>query len=560
MKIIGFIFIFLLLTPNCYSNSSGQRILKSAQRYGMTDSDIKFLLENSSPDLTVTDSKNQRTAVHWAAIKGRPNMVRTLIAVGGADKDPLDKYGKTPLMYAVIKGHVEIVKILMELGADNSIKDKNNKTSADHARLRKNQEIISLVGTVKKSGGRFKNRALGVLSRVKTVNRISEYEKAEVNKFKKVRNILRGIPKSSKDEKKAKLSLKMITKILGKNTRIKEKDKKRSGGALLKMKAIGRFAGGGRSGSDNDDGDLDSGGDDTDELSRLDAIRSLIDVGWNRNDNPDDAEKIEDIGKRNNTIGKIKIKMKAIGELLDVKEKKQVEKVSLRNAILKVRIMERFKNLKAHALEKKLAEVRKKEADERKRAEENAKKLAEAKNKSETLVVDQYPAGPFQSAGKSIDEAFRKSWEGTKRRHRNLKKALGGRVLQCGVYNIIPAGGSSLGGSGLTRNSDGTSTEVFSNETVSLGNVIRTKRNIKMGYNKRNDFVYINLIRGRIGSSHISVKNYTSDNKKDTYITRFKIRQNFKMKDLETGKALMVPFIPGEGGRRWVTCKLRMIY
>ena len=88
---------------------------------------------------------------------------------------------------------------------------------------------------------------------------------------------------------------------------------------------------------------------------------------------------------------------------------------------------------------------------------------------------------------------------------------------------------------------------------------MRTKRDIKMLYNQKKDYIYINLIRGRIGSSHISVKNYTSENKKDTYQTKFKIRQNFRMKDLENGKALMVPFIPGEGGRRWVTCKLRVV-
>lgn len=69
--------------------------------------------------------------------------------MSGADKD-----GNTPLMFAAIRGNADVAKILVEKGADKTLKNKNGKTALDLATENKSQysekassydEIISLL-------------------------------------------------------------------------------------------------------------------------------------------------------------------------------------------------------------------------------------------------------------------------------------------------------------------------------------------------------------------------------------------------------------------------------
>ena len=52
-----------------------------------------------------------------------------------------DKDGKTPLIMAVIKGNKDIVRALVNIGADLNIKDNDNKTALDYAESNNFEEI-----------------------------------------------------------------------------------------------------------------------------------------------------------------------------------------------------------------------------------------------------------------------------------------------------------------------------------------------------------------------------------------------------------------------------------
>ena len=62
---------------------------------------------------------NRGTALHFAARIGDLKFAKHCIK-SGTDVNKRDKYGNTPLYYATVNGHFEIVKLLLEAGADNN--------------------------------------------------------------------------------------------------------------------------------------------------------------------------------------------------------------------------------------------------------------------------------------------------------------------------------------------------------------------------------------------------------------------------------------------------------
>ncbi len=54
--------------------------------------------------------------------------------------------GFTPLMEAALNGQVEMVELLMRHGADASLKDRDGKTAADHARERGHAGLAGRLG------------------------------------------------------------------------------------------------------------------------------------------------------------------------------------------------------------------------------------------------------------------------------------------------------------------------------------------------------------------------------------------------------------------------------
>ena len=96
-----------------------------------------------------------RTPLHWAALQGYTHFVnnRTVIEedvvellIGeGADVNAIDSIGRTPLHYASEMGYETITLALLHAGADLSIKDKENQTPEDLAKIRESGNILYIL-------------------------------------------------------------------------------------------------------------------------------------------------------------------------------------------------------------------------------------------------------------------------------------------------------------------------------------------------------------------------------------------------------------------------------
>ncbi|KAI5844065.1 ankyrin repeat-containing domain protein [Morchella snyderi] len=94
-----------------------------------------------------------RTALHWASARGRKTFVVRLLVLGAkVHVNTKDEEGMTPLHSATIFGHGDLVKLLLENGADMEAKNQEGWTpllcvsiTGGHqlARLEKGADIAS---------------------------------------------------------------------------------------------------------------------------------------------------------------------------------------------------------------------------------------------------------------------------------------------------------------------------------------------------------------------------------------------------------------------------------
>ncbi len=106
--------------------------------------------------LTITSGANLKstnryggTALTPAAHHGHVEVVRYLVTTD-VDIDQVNNLGWTALLEAVILGngnetYQEIIKILLDAGADKSISDGNNDTPLDHAKMKQQIKVIKLL-------------------------------------------------------------------------------------------------------------------------------------------------------------------------------------------------------------------------------------------------------------------------------------------------------------------------------------------------------------------------------------------------------------------------------
>jgi ankyrin repeat protein len=104
----------------------------------------RMLLEHGADAKAKTDAG--LTALHYAAFKGNLTMVNLLLKAG-AEVNAVDDRGFTPLMMAAnsrIK-NPEVVRVLLDRGADMKAKDELGRTAADWARIGAHAEIVGML-------------------------------------------------------------------------------------------------------------------------------------------------------------------------------------------------------------------------------------------------------------------------------------------------------------------------------------------------------------------------------------------------------------------------------
>ncbi|KAJ6486392.1 ankyrin repeat-containing domain protein [Mycena vitilis] len=84
------------------------------------------------PDILDWSNVHGKTALHIAALKGHEELVRMLIDFG-ADVDLSDNKGNTPLHYASSWGHIPIVQLLIERGCQYAARNNEGFTASDYA-------------------------------------------------------------------------------------------------------------------------------------------------------------------------------------------------------------------------------------------------------------------------------------------------------------------------------------------------------------------------------------------------------------------------------------------
>jgi ankyrin repeat protein len=113
---------------------------------------VQYFLDNKA-EINSKDDTYQRSALSWAARNGFDTTARVLIRGvrlrvpwrTGAKVNQVDKYGRTPLSYAVWNGSTAMVELLVKAGARTNLKDELGGTPMSYAYLSQNERIINIL-------------------------------------------------------------------------------------------------------------------------------------------------------------------------------------------------------------------------------------------------------------------------------------------------------------------------------------------------------------------------------------------------------------------------------
>ena len=125
-------------------SETGESVLAQALRLRCGDETLALLAE-SGADLF--DADEEGVSVFDAAITyNSPAMVKRIIDAGVDVNETRRVSGFTPLMAAVCYNRKSIVALLLEHGADKTLKDRMGLNSADYARKTHRKQMLELLG------------------------------------------------------------------------------------------------------------------------------------------------------------------------------------------------------------------------------------------------------------------------------------------------------------------------------------------------------------------------------------------------------------------------------
>ena len=107
------------------------------------DAGLARRLLAARPDLRDKGNENGITPLMWAALMGHPEVVEVLVD-GGAQLDLQNSYGCTALWYAAHRNQPAVVRLLVGRGADQTIKG-GGRTPRDIAVYQGHTECAALM-------------------------------------------------------------------------------------------------------------------------------------------------------------------------------------------------------------------------------------------------------------------------------------------------------------------------------------------------------------------------------------------------------------------------------
>jgi ankyrin repeat protein len=85
------------------------------------------------------------TPLHCAAYKGHGEACRAFVSTCRANVDSRNDWGSTPLILAAANNKLQCVEVLVELGADFTLRGQGDKTALDRARKEGHTEVVALL-------------------------------------------------------------------------------------------------------------------------------------------------------------------------------------------------------------------------------------------------------------------------------------------------------------------------------------------------------------------------------------------------------------------------------
>ena len=109
---------------------------------------VKEVVEKDQEKLKATEGEDGAKPLHWAVRHNREDMVKRLMELG-ANVEVSDKDGETPLLYACRDGHASMVRLLVDkFGANMAVTGLDGQTGlhrvADRGREGALEALISL--------------------------------------------------------------------------------------------------------------------------------------------------------------------------------------------------------------------------------------------------------------------------------------------------------------------------------------------------------------------------------------------------------------------------------
>jgi len=107
-------------------------------------SPLKMLVSGDSSTVFLRDHRSKRTALHYAAYWGDSVFTLELLRAG-ADVDPADAHGNSPLYYAADGGHAGALDVLLSHGASVNWRDRKGDTPLHRAVFWRHTDTIRLL-------------------------------------------------------------------------------------------------------------------------------------------------------------------------------------------------------------------------------------------------------------------------------------------------------------------------------------------------------------------------------------------------------------------------------
>ena len=136
-----------------WTNSSSPTALGIASSYGLRDvlqqilssGDDTSTIERGALGVNVVDNLHM-SPLSWAAWRGNVDVVRLLLD-HGADKETQDsEYGQSSLSWAAERGNVDVVRLLLDRGADKETRDSEwGRSPLSWAARRGNVDVVRLL-------------------------------------------------------------------------------------------------------------------------------------------------------------------------------------------------------------------------------------------------------------------------------------------------------------------------------------------------------------------------------------------------------------------------------